>query len=72
MRTPTGYDVRVSACDDCDVRRTYEALWELGEVPTTYADATDAAARLRDMLARDGYTLESKTVIESHHTFHAN
>lgn len=56
MPTVTRYAVRVSAYDDCDCRRTYEALYELGRVPESRAEAKDAADELAAMLAADGYT----------------
>lgn len=68
MHNPLSYSVRVSAFDSCDVRRTYEAVWELGEVPTTWEGARDAARRLRAMLASDGYTEEVKTSIDTYFT----
>jgi hypothetical protein len=54
--TVTRYSVRVSAYDDCDCRRTYESLWELGRVPESRSEAKDAADKLVAMLANDGYT----------------
>ncbi len=54
--TVTRYAVRVSAYDDCDCRKTYEAVWELCRVPESRSEARDAADELTAMLAADGYT----------------
>jgi hypothetical protein len=50
------YSVRVSAYDNCDCRKTYEALWELCRVPESRAEANAAADELVALLAADGYT----------------
>ena len=60
------YSVRVSAYDDCDCRKTYEALWELGEVPDSRDAANAAATRLVAMLAADGYTDRVVTRIDGY------
>ena len=60
------YSVRVSASDDCDCRRTYEALWELGEVPDSRDAANNAAQRLTALLAADGYTDRIVTRIDGY------
>jgi len=49
------FRVRVSAYDDCDCRKTYEALWELGSVPESRSEANAAADELVALLAVDGY-----------------
>ncbi len=59
------YTVSVSAYDNCDCRRTYDALYELGCVPETRAEAIAAAEELTAMLAADGYNEYVKVRIVS-------
>ncbi len=60
------YSVSVSAYDNCDCRRTFEALHELGRIPESRSEAIAVAEELTTLLAADGYNERIRVRIDAY------